>query len=144
MGARIFVPGKPYRSSVMLNSSLMALLISYKENEVLWIWWVPVIICIHNTSLSSQVKNGPNNLESFSVASLSQLVVCNTSLLGLFVSCEENEVMWIWSQESYSPPFTPFITVWPDWRNFAPWATLAFFLQNQLLLNQAISTLGLF
>ncbi len=44
-------------------------------------------------SFSSQLKNGPSKQESFSMESLSQLVLCNTGLLGLFVSCEENEVL---------------------------------------------------
>ncbi len=51
-----------------------------------------------NTSFSSQLTEGPKKSDRFSLASLSGLLLYNTSLLGPFLTYEVNEAFWIWPQ----------------------------------------------
>ncbi len=50
---------------------------------------------ILNTWFSSQLTNGPIKLECLPLASLTSHALFNTNLLGLFMSYEENEWLWI-------------------------------------------------
>jgi hypothetical protein len=64
---------------------------------------------IDNILFSSKFMNGPIKLECLSIASLSSLVQCNTSLFGTFVSYEENEGLRIRSHRPYSQHFISFV-----------------------------------
>ncbi len=88
--------------------------------------------CIRNTSFSSLFMSGPNKLECFSLADLSGLVKCSwvrpkptckhstrlewpardkhSSLMGQFVSYEENKVSWIRLLGLYSQHYIFFVT----------------------------------
>ncbi len=75
---------------VQCNTSLLGLFVSYKESEMLW---------MQPQELNSEhfiffiTHYWAKKLECLSQASLSNLVECNISLLGLFISCEENEMV---------------------------------------------------
>jgi hypothetical protein len=66
---------------------------------------------IRKTLFSLQLTNQPNKLERFIKLDQEGLIVTNTlNLLGLFVSYDENEVLWIRSLGFYSQHFIFFIT----------------------------------
>ncbi len=70
----MFVPGKPFRPSV-IKLQLLGSFLSYKENEVLY---MQTMCHIRNTLSSLQLTHGPSMLECLFLASLSYLVLYNT------------------------------------------------------------------
>jgi len=67
-------------------------IISYKENDVLWIRYLWVNLY---NFIQLQFMNGPNKIGCFSPASLPSLVLCNTNSLNQISSYKENKVLWI-------------------------------------------------
>jgi hypothetical protein len=89
-------------------SSLLGLFISYKENEVLWIWPLGpysqhfIFIVTYEQTLKARVLY-TTKLERLGGYK-------HSSLLDLFVSYEENEVLWIQPLGPYSQHFIFIVT----------------------------------
>ncbi len=97
---------KPFQPIGYEHSSLMGQIISYEQNEVLWIW---------SQELYSQcfliiTYQWAHQAGGFVLGkSFQPSVWDHSSLLGQFICYKQNEVLWIWSQVSYSQCFL-FIT----------------------------------
>jgi hypothetical protein len=74
------------------NTTLLGPFVSYEEKEVMRIQYLSLI---HNALFSSSLMVGPNKPECYITLGWKGLKWTNTSLLGPFVSYEENEVMRI-------------------------------------------------
>jgi len=66
---------------------------------------------IHNTSFSSELKNGPNKIECYFTQRLKMVARDkHSSLLDPFISCKENELFQMWSLGLCSQHFIFFVT----------------------------------
>ncbi len=74
----MFAPGKMFMHNVILHSSLLGQVISYKDNGVLRLWFGP----IHNTLFSLLLMNGPISYNVCSKNSFQFSVMKHCSFLG--------------------------------------------------------------
>ncbi len=136
----VFVPGNTFLLSVMKHSSLLGPCVSYEENKVLWIWSLEsysqhFILFITYTGAQWATLFVPGN-------TFLPGVMKHSSYLAQCMRYEENEMLWIWSLESYSQHFIFLITyTWSQWaRVCAPDNTfLSSLLKHSSLLGPCVS-----
>ncbi len=87
----MMIRSKSFEPGVMQQSSLFDLLVSYEENDVLWMR----ALVPYSQHLFSLLRwNGPNKLECYIKQDSKIVSYKHYSLLGPFESYEENKVLW--------------------------------------------------